>query len=259
MEVELIARPTFLIDPADTPAKPDQLQGPHAEQLTEYAGRVCYDSLGRGRNSEDYHQHILDVGHESVCEHPQFSFLISGVSRNLTHELVRHRVGVAISQRSTRYCDESESPVVHHPLAGMFFEAADRGESQLEIWHLESLVSDLNHDCLEFYKMCVGHFEKFLVSKGVPDLQARKQARAAASRYLPMGLETELVWSANIRTLRHVISTRGDQAADGEIRVLACKLLAIMQKECPSYFRDMAVGVALDGMPYVMPVEGANK
>jgi thymidylate synthase (FAD) len=252
MQVELISRPLFLIDPATTPAKSDQLQGPHAEQLTEYAGRICYDSLGKGRSSEAYHQHILDVGHGSVEEHSQFSFLISGVSRNLTHELVRHRVGVAISQRSTRYCDESESPVVHHPLMDQWF--ARGGETKLGGLHYQ-----LAKAAREFYQFVADELETFLVSNGLPATDARKQARGAASRYLLSGLETELVWSANIRTLRHVIATRGDQAADGEIRVLACKLLAIMKKECPSYFKDMTEAVALDGMPYVMPTQGENK
>lgn len=47
----------------------DQMKGGPAERLTEMAGRVCYDSLGKGRSSGDYHRHIQEVGHFSVCEH----------------------------------------------------------------------------------------------------------------------------------------------------------------------------------------------
>jgi flavin-dependent thymidylate synthase len=55
----------------------DQLQGSDRDNLTELSGRVCYDSLGSGRNSKDYHQHIADVGHGSVQEHANLTFAIS--------------------------------------------------------------------------------------------------------------------------------------------------------------------------------------
>ena len=53
--------------------KAGQMEGMPAEQLTELAGRVCYDSLGKGRDSKEYHEHILKVGHLSVCEHFHFT------------------------------------------------------------------------------------------------------------------------------------------------------------------------------------------
>jgi thymidylate synthase (FAD) len=121
MIVRLIARPQFIALPPELGApSPTQLQGSDAEKLIETAGRTCYDSFGKGRSSGDFAEHILESGHGSVLEHAQYSFFISGVSRGLTHELVRHRVGVAISQRSTRYVDESDSEWIRHPL----FEAA---------------------------------------------------------------------------------------------------------------------------------------
>jgi thymidylate synthase (FAD) len=75
-----------------------QLAGSELANLIEFAGRVCYDSLGKGRPSAEYHANILASGHGSVTEHASITFLIEGVSRALTHELVRHRVGTAISQ-----------------------------------------------------------------------------------------------------------------------------------------------------------------
>ena len=79
------------------------------ERLAEFAGRLCYMSQRNpaGRNTRDYLENIKRQGHGSVLEHANYSVLIEGVSRSLTHELVRHRAGWAYSQLSQRYVDES--------------------------------------------------------------------------------------------------------------------------------------------------------
>src|SRR5712692_8657475 len=79
-----------------------------AEHLTEVAGRVCYMSFAKPRpgGNKVYLDHILEVGHGSVLEHAVWNFVITGVSRTLTHELVRHR-HMGYSQLSQRYVDES--------------------------------------------------------------------------------------------------------------------------------------------------------
>lgn len=100
MKVRLIARPQFIELPEELgEPRGGQLQGPDAQKIIETAGRTCYDSFGQGRDSDEYAEHILEVGHGSVLEHAQYTFFITGVSRGMTHELVRHRIGVAISQR----------------------------------------------------------------------------------------------------------------------------------------------------------------
>src|SRR6185503_18458500 len=83
-----------------------------AEQLAEMAGRVCYMSYGKGRKTNrEFIGHIVEVGHGSVLEHGVWSFLITGVSRSLTHELIRHR-HFSYSQLSQRYVNESDSHFV---------------------------------------------------------------------------------------------------------------------------------------------------
>src|SRR5438876_6873367 len=84
------------------------------EQLTEVAGRVCYMSFARPRpgGNQAYLNHILEVGHGSVLEHAVWNFLFAGVSRSLTHELIRHRAGWGYSQLSQRYVDESVAEYV---------------------------------------------------------------------------------------------------------------------------------------------------
>src|SRR5206468_11909624 len=82
--------------------------------LTETAGRVCYMSFQRPRpgGNAAYLGHIKEVGHGSVLEHAVWNLLFTGVSRSLTHELVRHRAGLGFSQLSQRYVDESVAEYV---------------------------------------------------------------------------------------------------------------------------------------------------
>ncbi len=79
------------------------------EHLVETAGRICYMSFAKPRpgGNHAYIKHILEVGHGSVLEHAVWNLLITGVSRSLTHELIRHRAGFGYSQLSQRYVDES--------------------------------------------------------------------------------------------------------------------------------------------------------
>src|SRR5215470_8655090 len=88
-----------------------------SEVLTEVAGRTCYMSFGKGRKSnQEYLENILSSKHGSVLEHAVWNLLITGVSRALTHELVRHRAGFAYSQLSQRYVDEGDARYVVPPL-----------------------------------------------------------------------------------------------------------------------------------------------
>lgn len=239
MRVQLIAKPVWVFpEHWDRPVgREDQLQGSDGATLCEFAGRICYDSLGSGRSSADYHKHILDVEHGSVLEHAQYSFFVSGVSRGLTHELVRHRVGVAFSQRSTRYVNESNSKVIHHPLFERYSNLTLRND-----------VAELEHANRLLYEDVYFAVFDGLVKDGVDKATAKKQARGAARQYLENGLETELVFSANIRSLRHIINMRGSIHADAEIRQLAVGLYEIMSSHCPEYFSDGVKGDSPDGI-----------
>ena len=88
-----------------------------ADLLPEVAGRLCYMSFRNPRpgGNKAYIGHILEAGHGSVLEHSVFGFILTGVSRSLTHELVRHR-HLSYSQLSQRYVDESDVAFVVPPL-----------------------------------------------------------------------------------------------------------------------------------------------
>lgn len=211
--------------------------GTSIERVIECAGRTCYDSYGKGRDSSDYHDHILEVGHGSVLEHASISFFISGVSRGLTHELVRHRAGTAISQRSTRYVDESESEYAWHPFV-----------EELGPTGLDSLVEA---DRIAYQTFAAG-VEKLLIKRGVDKLTARKQARGAARGVLGNALSTELIWTANIRAIRNFIEQRATDAADAEIRLLANEIYLLSSLLAPAYFNDYVRADAKDGIGYVL-------
>src|SRR6266852_5156044 len=86
-----------------------------AEQIVEAAGRICYMSFGEKQSPRDTHEYVkrlVTQGHESVLEHVSWGFIISGVSRAFTHQLVRHRVGFAFSQLSQQYHDEGDASFV---------------------------------------------------------------------------------------------------------------------------------------------------
>ena len=110
------------------------MRRPPAEQVVELGGRVCYMSFGKGRKSnQEYIGNILEAKHGSVIEHAVWTFLIAGVSRSLTHELVRHRAGFSFSQLSQRYVDETTADFVEpdaiaaNPEAHALFEQAVAG------------------------------------------------------------------------------------------------------------------------------------
>src|SRR5215207_5139612 len=114
-KISVLARPTF--------ATPEHLgvnwigESTDGERLAEFAGRLCYMSQHNpaSRSTRDYLENIKKQGHGSVLEHASYSLLLEGVSRSLTHELVRHRAGFAYSQLSQRYVDESHAAFVVPP------------------------------------------------------------------------------------------------------------------------------------------------
>ncbi len=176
MHVELIGRPQFIGVPFELVPDQETLQakidkkqdeGTDAARLVECAGRTCYDSFGNGRASASYHDHIKQVGHGSVTEHVHLNFFVSGVSRGLTHELVRHRHS-NFSQRSTRYVDESESDWALHPLITKYQHKLNK----------EAIVDTIEL-CKRTYKEVASDLEKLLIDDGIEKVTARKQARGA--------------------------------------------------------------------------------
>ena len=218
-----------------------QDKGSDAARLIECAGRTCYDSFGQGRPSAEYHQHIREVGHGSVLEHASISFYLDNISRGLTHELVRHRAGCAISQRSTRYVDESGSPWVLHPLIDKLLPKETKQAQDMAL---------AIQACRHSYDAIVECVQANLILAGADKQTARKQARGAARGLLGNALCTSMVWTANIRALRNVLEQRASEFADAEIRVLANRLYEEALLVCPEWFSDYEKVTCPDGIGY---------
>jgi thymidylate synthase (FAD) len=205
------------------------------EHLAEVAGRTCYMSFARPRpgGNETYLRHILEVGHGSVLEHAVWNFIFVGVSRSLTHELVRHRAGWGFSQLSQRYVDESVAEYVEPDCI-----AADPELHRL--W-----LDAVDHSHAAYLKLADKLQDTF---KDEPDrTQRRKLARQAARSVLPNATETKIFVTANCRALRHFIELRASRFAEPEIRKLAVQVLQIMRQEAPHMFSDYVLQPLPDG------------
>jgi thymidylate synthase (FAD) len=232
--------------------KAGQDQGSDLARLIECAGRECYDSYGKGRTSEAFHEHILDVAHGSVTEHAVINFRVWNVSRGLTHELVRHRAGVAISQRSTRYVNEAESPWIWHPLiydAIAWGKTEDRGHEWVAN-EVEALLGKLEDRARLAYISAAELVQDYLASRGVSGTDRLKQARGAARGALGNALATSLIWTANVRALRGCIEQRAAAAADGEIRQEFDFIYLAACEFCPEYFGDYVRVETADGIGF---------
>lgn len=199
------------------------------EELVEIAGRTCYKSYDNPRpgGNRKYIEHILESGHGSVLEHAVFSFIIRGISRSLTHELVRHRVGTAFSQQSQRFVDESECRFVLPP-------ELEKDEELIKIWQ-----EAVDHSRAAYCTLANKLTEKL---SDIPDKTARrKKAREAARSVLPECTETAIYVTFNARALRHFIELRGSVAADAEIRRLAIMLYRIVIEVAPNLFQGYEI------------------
>ncbi|HLF09002.1 MAG TPA: FAD-dependent thymidylate synthase [Dehalococcoidia bacterium] len=210
-----------------------------AELLAEVAGRICYMSFGtaQGRKTNrDYLDNIIESGDGSVIEHAVWDFIITGVSRSFTHELIRHRAGFGYSQLSQRYVDESTADFVEpdiiaeDPDLHAIWQEAVEASHRAYIALVERLTDKVNT-----------HF------RDLPRTDRRKMARQAARSVLPNATETKIFVSANARALRHFIELRGAPYADPEIRSVAVKMLGIMQREAPNIFHDFETYDLPDG------------
>lgn len=233
----------------------DPTKLPDSEALCKFAGQLCYLSFGPGRTpndrAEQYFRNILESGHGSVLEHAQFSFLFYGISRSLTHELVRHRAGFAYSQVSQRYVDGKKLRFVCRP------EFADDPE-ELE------LFKDRIEEAAQEYERIAGALqakqEKKLEAAAAMGVKLpyskadlRKRVNQVARACLPNETEAPIVASANGRAWRHFLGMRGSLAAETEIRRLAVKVYKVLAgpQVAPLLVQDIAIDRTPEGEEYL--------
>jgi len=210
-----------------------------AEELVEGAGRICYMSFGErqsNRSNAEYIARLIQMGHESVLEHVDWSFIVSGVSRALTHQLVRHRVGFAFSQLSQQYCEQDEPGFVEPALV-------KRSPKAHEVWRRTVQVAQ------EAYREILEALNQ-IDPDAVPELDFKERHRAvrsAARSILPNATTTAIMVTVNGRALRHFLKVRGWIPGDEEMRLLAVELLRVVKKHSPAMFADFVVEQLADG------------
>jgi thymidylate synthase (FAD) len=198
------------------------------ERLVEFCGRVCYRSWEPGLNpnvtrvrtdEREYFANILRAQHGSVLEHASYSFALRDVSRVFTHELVRHRAGSAFSQESLRYVRLTEIgfrvPPALEPVRDQVVSLVEQLE-EFQVTAADALGID---------------------DEGVP-FEVKKEITSALRRLAPIGLSTDIVWTANVRTLRHVIEMRTAPGAEEELRLVFDAIARSMVAEAPNLFQD---------------------
>ncbi|PWU08168.1 MAG: thymidylate synthase (FAD) [Verrucomicrobia bacterium] len=210
-----------------------------AEELVEVSGRVCYMSFGEAQSPRDtnaYIDNLIAMGHESVLEHASWTLLISGVTRAFTHQLVRHRAGFSFSQLSQQYHDETTAEFIppghlaQYPAARRAWENAvnNARTAYAEILEtLNAMEADQAHS--------------------IQKREVRRAIRSAARSVLPNATATKIMVTANARSWRYFLKTRGTIPGDLEMRNVAARVLEILRPEAPALFSDFEVSELTDG------------
>lgn len=211
-----------------------------AEKLSEFMGRLCYKSFNTDLNANvnkiregnaPYMGNIINTKHGSVIEHPSVSFVFSDVSRVFTHELVRHRVGIAISQESLRYVRLTDlglflpSCINQNPKMVKLFEETFETLEKLQL----QMAKDFGLD-----------------EPGV-NFDYKKKITSTMRRIAPIGLATTIGWTTNHRNLRFILQLRTHRSAEEEIRLVFAEVGKICQERWPNIYSDF-VSEEVDGI-----------
>ncbi len=210
-------------------------------------GRLCYRSFEPGMNpnvtrvrqgNAAYLRNIINVGHGSVVEHPVLNFIFADVSRVVTHELVRHRAGTAMSQESLRFV-RLDTLSAYVPLC------IEENETGMTLFAKTfEQLEEVQKTLAEIY--AIDDERQFAV---------KKKLTSAFRRMAPIGLATTIGWSCNFRTLRHVLENRTDPHAEEEIRYLFGEVFALVRDRYPNLLGDYEVE-EVDGLPWVKTAHG---
>lgn len=195
----------------------------NADAICAAAGKSCYSEkssqeLLNADNPEKVLGKIVGMGHHSVIEHASFTFSVEGVSRSLTHQLVRHRVA-SFSQQSQRYVSLNEPTFVIPP------KIADDPE------------------CLKVYNETMDTIWKAYnkLAETVPPEDARY--------VLPNGCTTNITITMNARELLHFFRLRCCNRAQWEIREMADEMLRLCKEVSPTIFAKAGPPCVSDKCP----------
>jgi len=205
-----------------------------AEQLVTIGGKLCYKSFAPGLNpnvskvrndNEQYIGNINKVGHGSVVEHANVSFIFWNVSRVFTHELVRHRAGTAMSQESLRYVRLTDLSFWVPQIIDKHDN--EKGEGRSLMLNTVIYLEEVQKKLAEIY--------------GIEDIKnfgLKKKLTSAFRRVAPIGLGTAIMWTMNLRAARHLIQIRTSRHAEEEIRMVFDQVAQTLVEKYPNMFQD---------------------
>lgn len=213
---------------------------PNCEEVVSAAAKLCYSPSGvkeimekqTEEEKEKFLEKLLDIGHESPIEHISFTFAVEGVSRALTHQLVRHRMA-SYSQQSQRYVKLSQFEYVVPP-------SIERNELAKVLYKKTMEETQDRYNLL--VEMLFEDNYLTLVKDGISEDRARKDAEKKAiedARYIfPNACESKIVLTMNARSLKNFFKQRCCERAQWEIRELAIEMLRLVKPVAPSIFKN---------------------
>ena len=204
---------------------------PNIENVIASSGRLCYSKVGVNEllqkhskeDNERFIKMLADMGHHSPLEHVSFTFAVEGVSRALTHQLVRHRIA-SYSQQSQRYVNLDKTFDYIMP------PSIEKNEVTTTVF--ENAMKDIKR----YYNYLVDSLEESYISNGMNKREANKKAIEDARYVLPNACETKIVFTMNVRTLLHFFEKRCCSRAQWEIRNLANEMLRQCKEISPILF-----------------------
>jgi len=208
---------------------------PEPEKLVAAAAKLCYSQAGASEIMEDltnanverFLSRLMDMGHASPIEHVSFTFAIEGVSRTLTHQLVRHRIA-NYSQKSQRYVSEMDFDYIIPDII--------KRSATTETIYIRAM-----EDAQLSYNALFG----VLKIDGLNEKEAYENARYV----LPNACETKIVVTMNVRTLLHFFNQRCCSRAQTEIREMANEMLRLCKEIAPMLFKNGGAPCVSGGCP----------
>lgn len=214
---------------------------PESEKVVAAAAKLCYSHSGAQdimkdldvQNTERFIDKLMDLGHASPLEHISFTFAVEGVSRVLTHQLVRHRIA-SYSQQSQRYVKLDQFEYIVPP-------AIERNEIALELFRNAMREDQKTYDAL--VSTLEASYKEENVKKGHPEKKAKAMAEKAAiedARFVfPNACETKIVVTMNARSLINFFQHRCCNRAQWEIRAMADEMLRLVRAVTPNVFGEI--------------------
>jgi thymidylate synthase (FAD) len=224
------------------------------EKLVEIYGRGCYESWaseGHNRNisrvrrgNETYLSNIIKSQHGSVLEHSWLNFMICDISRIFSHELIRHRVGTAYSQESLRYV-RTEELSFWVPTDLEILSTVDHSISISQAQNCAQILVE----SVKYLENRIEEATELFDLDNLKNFDLKKRLTTIIRRIAPEGMGTQIGFSCNIRTLRHLLELRTSPHAEEEIRVVFGKIGKIVAEKFPNLFFDYDIE-EVDGHPY---------